>query len=276
MQPTISGNAGAVFPSINKNQVESLLVPCPTMDEQKRIVAVLDQAFAGLDLARAHAEANLADAEHLFNALVSEKFSIRHSWHRADLASRVKFVDYRGRTPPKSDSGIRLITAKNVRMGFVKEDPAEFVPEDVYESWMTRGIPRRGDVLFTTEAPLANVAQLGTDEKVVLGQRLITMQTNPAEIDPAFLKWSLLSPQMQKDIREKGTGATVLGIKASLLKKIPIYIPPEPRDQKRIAQECDAAFTTRDQLVISYSQKIESIASLRQSLLQQGFSGQLT
>ncbi len=268
--------SGSVHQTIYYPELKAFHVCTPKLEEQKRIVAVLDQAFAALDRARAHAEANLANAQRLFEALVAEKFSVRESWPREDLGSRVRFLDYRGKTPPKSESGIRLITAKNVRMGFVKDDPAEFVPEDVYEAWMTRGIPKRGDVLFTTEAPLANVAQLETDEEVVIGQRLITMQTDGTKIDRPFLKWSLLSPQMQKDIQEKGTGATVLGIKASLLKKIPFFVPSAIGVQKKIAQECEMAFAARDRMVRCYARKLEDLANLRQSLLQKAFSGELT
>lgn len=276
LQPEITGNDGAVFPSINKKQIESLVLPCPSVDEQKQIVAILDQAFAALDRARAHAESNLADAQALFDGAIHSLFRHRSAWKKHELGSAARFIDYRGKTPPKSESGIRLITAKNVRVGFLKDEPAEFVPEEVYESWMTRGIPKAGDVLFTTEAPLANVAQLDTDDKVVLGQRLITMQTDPTVTDPGFLKWSLLSPQMQKDIVERGTGATVLGIKASLLKKIPLYVPGDLDQQTRVVHTCEKAFFFRDRLQDQYRKQLADITELRQSLLHQAFTGQLT
>ena len=262
--------------NLDFNAYKELEVPLPPLEEQKRIVAVLDQAFAALDRARAHAEANLADAQVLFVTFVTSEFSKRNEWQSEELGSRVNFVDYRGKTPPKSERGTRLITAKNVRMGFVKEDPREFVPEDAYKGWMTRGIPKVGDVLFTTEAPLANVAQLETKERVVIGQRLITMQTNPAEIDSSFLKWSLISSQMQSDIHSQGTGATVLGIKASLLKKILLHLPKSIELQKQIASDCEAAFAAKIQLEKRYSAKLADLANLRQSLLQKAFSGQLT
>jgi hypothetical protein len=69
-----------------------------------------------------------------------------------------------------------------------------------------------------TEAQLANVAQLDTDEKVVFAQRIIIMQTDAAKLDSTFLKYLLLSQPVQQRIRAKGTVATVQGIKASLLK----------------------------------------------------------
>jgi type I restriction enzyme S subunit len=101
---------------------------------------------------------------------------MKKDWQSNYLGDICRFIDYRGKTPTKTASGLRLITAKNVKMGFLQETPMEFVSAKSYNGWMTRGIPKIGDVLFTTEAPLANVAQLDTDEKVVFAQRIIVLQ----------------------------------------------------------------------------------------------------
>ncbi len=162
-------------------------------------------------------------------------------WQSKTLGDICRFIDYRGKTPNKILRGLRLITAKNVKMGFIQRDPLEYVAPESYEDWMTRGIPKEGDVLFTTEAPLANVAQLDTDERVVFAQRIIVLQPFNDDLDRTFLKYSLLSDTMQQCIRDKGTGATVQGIKASLLKLIKIKFPPLP-EQQRIVGILDKAF----------------------------------
>ena len=95
----------------------------------------------------------------------------------------------------------------------------EFVSPDMYDNWMTQADPQLGDVLFTTEAPLANVAQLDTDEKVVFAQRMVIMPLDPFKLNNTFLKYLLLSAPIQRRIHAKGTGATVKGIKARLLQK---------------------------------------------------------
>ena len=254
---------------------EDLEVPLPPLDEQKRIVAKLDQAFAALNRARANAEANQADADSLQVSMVENQFADRENWSKEPLGARVRFIDYRGRTPEKAESGVLLLTAKNVRMGYIRAEPREFIAEEAYASWMTRGIPRRGDVLFTTEAPLANVAQVETDEPIALAQRLIAMQSPAGKIDSRFLKWSLMSPQMQSDIKQKGTGATVTGIKAQLLKVVPLYTP-NLRRQQQIADACESAFLACAMLRNKIEMKLADMAALRQSLLQAAFSGQLS
>src|SRR5260370_5666671 len=165
---------------------------------------------------------------------------MRQGWQTRNLGDVCRFIDYRGRTRKKPASGLRLITAKNVKMGYLQEAPEEFVAPKSYDGWMTRGIPQLGDVLFTTEAPLANVAQLDTDEKVVFAQRIIVLQPATTNLDRTFLKYLLLSDLAQDRIHANGTGATVKGIKASLLKTIPIEFPPLP-EQKRIVGILDEA-----------------------------------
>ncbi|MGO7820475.1 restriction endonuclease subunit S [Rhizobium ruizarguesonis] len=165
---------------------------------------------------------------------------MKAGWETKPLGQCAVFIDYRGKTPPKVESGIRLITAKNVKMGFVQSEPMEFVDPAAYDAWMSRGIPENGDVLFTTEAPLGNVAQLEVQERVVIGQRLITFKTDRQHVDPTFLKYALLSPQVQSEVHSRATGATVQGIKASLLKGISIPLP-KLEEQQRIVGKLDEA-----------------------------------
>jgi type I restriction enzyme S subunit len=251
-------------------------ISLPPTEEQKRIVAILDSAFEQIDQAKAIAQQNLQNAREIFDSALNLTFnSFDNNWKKLNLASLAKFIDYRGRTPVKTESGLRLITAKNIRMGFVKKEPCEFVAPETYDDWMTRGIPQKGDVLFTTEAPLANVAQLDTEEKVVFAQRVIVLQHHRDVIDGTFLKFALMSSPIQKNIHDKGTGATATGIKASLLKQVMIPFPII-NEQKQIADKLVRIKKQVESLESIYQQKIAALDELKQSLLQQAFSGKLT
>jgi type I restriction enzyme, S subunit len=192
-------------------------------------------------------------------------------WVTKRLGEACRFIDYRGRTPEKTQSGLRLITAKNVKMGFLQREPLEFVAPESYDAWMTRGIPREGDVLFTTEAPLANVTQLDTDERVVFAQRIIILQPVGQDLDRTFLKYLLLSDTMQATIREKGTGATVQGIKASLLKEIEISFPPLA-EQQRIVGVLDEAFEGLATARANAEKNLQNARALFESHLQSVFT----
>jgi len=267
---------GAAIPHLDKEAMYQLEFPLPPLPEQQRIVGILDEAFDGIATAKANAKKNLQNARELFENYLRAVFSQSgEGWVETTIGKHIQFIDYRGRTPEKTESGLRLITAKNVKMGYLKETPKEFVAPKSYERWMTRGIPRLGDVLFTTEAPLANVAQLDTDEKVVFAQRIIIMQPDAARIDSTFLKYLLLSPAVQQRIRDKGTGATVKGIKARLLKTIEISFPKSVADQKQLVVKLNALREETERLESIYQQKLTALYALKKSLLHQAFSGQL-
>ena len=132
-------------------------------------------------------------------------------------------IDYRGKTPRKTSSGIPLITAKIVKGGRIKT-PTEFIAQQDFSSWMRRGIPRPGDIVITTEAPLGEVAQLN-HRRVALAQRLILLRGKPGILDNRFLKFLLQSEDVQDELRARATGTTVLGIKQKELRQIELALP---------------------------------------------------
>jgi type I restriction enzyme S subunit len=142
-------------------------------------------------------------------------------------------IDYRGKSPSKTTSGIPLVTAKIIKSGRI-EQPDEFIAEGDFDVWMQRGLPQRGDVVMTTEAPLGEVGQLdGT--KVALAQRVITLRGKAELLDNTFLKYLLQSEPVQADLRARATGTTVLGIRQSELRRVTLTLPPLP-EQKAIAR----------------------------------------
>jgi type I restriction enzyme S subunit len=141
-------------------------------------------------------------------------------------------IDYRGKTPAKTSFGIPLITAKVVKSGRI-ETPNEFIAVEDYEPWMRRGMPKTGDVVITTEAPLGEVAQLGPG-RVALAQRLITLRGKTGLLDNGFLKFLMQSEDVQEQLRARASGTTVLGIKQSEIRKVLLTLPPLA-EQKAIA-----------------------------------------
>jgi len=141
-------------------------------------------------------------------------------------------IDYRGKSPEKTTFGVPLVTAKIVKGGRI-EKPEEFIAEADFDDWMRRGMPKPGDIVMTTEAPLGEVAQLD-GRKVALAQRVITLRGKPDVLDNTFLKFLLQSNPVQEELRSRGTGTTVVGIRQSELRKLSLTLPPLAQ-QKAIA-----------------------------------------
>lgn len=143
-----------------------------------------------------------------------------------------KLIDYRGKTPKKTFSGIPLVTAKIVKNGTIN-GYTEFIAEEDYDKWMVRGFPKVGDVILTTEAPLGEVALLKED-KVALAQRIVCLRGKDNVLDNTYLKYYLQSGKGQKSLSARESGTTVTGIKQAELRRVDIEYPTY-EDQRRIA-----------------------------------------
>ena len=141
------------------------------------------------------------------------------------------FIDYRGKTPPKTSNGIPLVTAKIIKNSMIQE-PQEFIAENYYNEWMRRGIPQKGDVIFTTEAPLGEVARIKTDDKLAFAQRIIVLEPNTQQLNAGYLFYALQDIVLKNRIAARATGTTVIGIKAAELKKVEIDLPPLQQQEK--------------------------------------------
>lgn len=142
-------------------------------------------------------------------------------------------IDYRGKTPKKSNEGIMTLSAKSVKNNYIDYSQCYFISEDEYNRFMVRGFPQKGDVLFTTEAPLGMVARLDRDD-VAVAQRLLVLRGRKDILDNDYLLYYLQSPIGQAALKARETGTTVTGIKQAEFRKIEIAIP-EYEIQKKIS-----------------------------------------
>ena len=135
---------------------------------------------------------------------------------------------------------------------------------------MTRGIPEYGDILFTTEAPLGNVAQLLTRERLAFAQRVITLHP-VCTFDPAYLVVALMSPLVQKSIQAQATGTTARGIKAAKLKLIPFPMPPKD-EQTAIVLVVEKIMKLCDDLEAKLLARDEKAARLAAALVAEAIA----
>ena len=133
-------------------------------------------------------------------------------------------IDYRGKTPKKSDKGIMTLSAKSVKNNHIDYSQCYFISEEEYKRFMVRGFPQKGDILLTTEAPLGMVARLDRDD-IAIAQRLLTLRGKKDVLDNDYLLYYLQSPLGQASLKARETGTTVTGIKQSEFRKIELKLP---------------------------------------------------
>jgi type I restriction enzyme S subunit len=265
----MSGAAGQK--RVSADFLKAYKIPLPPLDEQKRIAAILDKADA---IRRKRQQAiDLADdfLRSVFLNMFGDYFSTEGyaTCNKKKISELVDYIDYRGKTPKKSESGVSLITAKNVKKGFISEEPREFIPEENYTDWMTRGLPIEGDVLFTTEAPLGNAALLGSYEKVVVGQRLIALRSK-GDLTQEYLLHCLLNQFIQDEIYKRSSGSTVKGIRTKELYEIELPIPDFDK-QKKFSEIYHKSIQSK----LRVKETVVEAESMFNSLSQKAFAGEL-
>lgn len=267
----VAAAGGSTFKELGRGTAKLLPIHLPPLDEQRRIAKVL----RSVDEAIAASQATLQQSEVALSVLSDELFSAAMSddgseWLQHPLEDMLaNIIDYRGVPPPKASSGIPLLTAKNVRFGYLDLQPREYIAEKDYDSWMRRGLPSTGDIMFTTEAPLGNVAEF-PNIKAALGQRTLTLVPKVGALDPKFLKWLLLSKPAQDLIWSHATGSTAKGIKQRTFRKLKFGFPAL-NEQKHIAALLEDIATARD----AAKGASEAYAAMKTHLMSDIFSGRV-
>lgn len=164
---------------------------------------------------------------------------IPKDWEIVPLTKQLdSIVDYRGKTPEKTEEGTFLVTAKNIKDGKIcYELSKEYVREADYEEIMHRGIPQIGDILFTTEAPLGQVANVDRTD-IALAQRIIKFRAL-STVNNYYLKYWMLNEGFQQFLHSLSTGSTATGIKSSKLFLLPL-VRPNIEQQNKIVEYLDA------------------------------------
>ena len=202
-------------------------------------------------------------------------FEVPEGWAWCKLNDIYNFIDYRGATPTKITNGIPLVTAKNVKSGYIDYTIDDYISEEEFKERQQRGISKKGDILFTTEAPLGNAA-LADMEKFSAGQRLITFQQygSKNELINYVMLMFILSDFFQQQLYVNKTGSTVAGIKAAILKTLWIPVPPY-NEQLRISNTLKSAINLIDSISKNKEILSTSISNTKSKILDLAIRGKI-
>lgn len=265
--------------NLDFNAYKELDVPLPPLKEQKRIVAVLDQAFAALDRARAHVEANLADASRLFdenrNQLLLQA-SVGSS--ESALGELCEFVRGPfGGSLKKSifkPSGYAVYEQQHaIHRRF--QQFRYFVDEEKFAEMMRFRV-KADDLIMSCSGTIGKVAIVpkGAPDGII-NQALLKLTTGP-DLVPAFLQRWMEGAAFQQQLSTNTLGVAIENV-ASVKTLKTLTIPLlSIQIQHKVVERIEALEVRTSELAGAYRAKLEDLKSLRQSLLQKAFSGELT
>ena len=195
-------------------------------------------------------------------------------WEQRKLLDCIqKITDFRGRTPKKlgmdwSEEGYLALSALNVKDGYIDfNQDVHYGNQELYDKWMTGNELHKGQVLFTTEAPMGNVAQVPDNKRYILSQRTIAFDVKDNLITENFLATVLRTPTVFADLTALSSGGTAKGVSQKSLASVEIRLPKDLKEQEKIVD----TFSNLDNLITLHQHKCEELKEMKKYMLQHMF-----
>ena len=257
--------------------LKELEIAYPGRPEQRRIVAILEQAFDNIAAAKANAEKNLQNARALFESYLQSVFS--DAWKTgelitlADLATDVTDGDHM--PPPKAPSGVPFITIGNIAKDTCTIDFTEtfMVSREYYDRLKPNKKPKIGDILYTVTGSFG-IPVLVHEHREFCFQRHIGLVRPKPEVSSEWLYYLLMSPQIFTQANDGATGTAQRTVSLKLLRGFQVPRIPLARQQE-VAAKLNAIIEETQRLESIYQRKLAAFDALKKSLLHQAFSGHL-
>ena len=272
--------AGSTVRNLNIDLVSGVTIPVPPLDEQKQIVAVLDQAFAALDLARAHAEANLADAVELLENSLNEVFR--------GLAATAPVVRLEDAVHPdcklsygivqpgdEVEAGLPIVRPVDLKQRVIALAGLKRISSDLADGYARTKLV--GDELLlcvrgsTGELSIASPELAGGN----VTRGIVPIRFVDDKVLREFAYFQFRSRYVRDQIAAKTYGAALMQINIKDLRQLSFVAPPISQ-QRAAVERAEDLYERSHKLRIAYARKLTDLANLRQSLLQKAFSGELT
>ena len=162
--------------------------------------------------------------------------------------------------------GYPLIRTPNIGRGRLILDDVHRVSEKVYIERNVRATPQEDDLVLAREAPAGNIAIIGKNQKVCLGQRTVLIRPDIKKVSSLYLMYYLLMPNQQYELLGTANGATVPHVNMSTIRKLPIALP-DLDTQKRVAE----FINVYDDLIENNQKQIKLLEEAAQRLYKEWF-----
>jgi type I restriction enzyme S subunit len=273
--------AKGVKPGINRNDVYDITVTTPDIEEQRRIVTLLDEAFADIATAKANVEKNLQNARELFESQRQLLLQAQDGWHEATLAELCNIKHgYAFEGEYFSDSGDHVLLTPGSFF-----ETGGFRDRGEKTKYFTGPIPtdyvlNQGDLLVAMTEQAAGL--LGSPLLVPESNRFLHNQRLGLVTGKPGVPWTnefffhvFNLEAVRKAIHASASGAKVRHTSPGKIGAVKVTFPSNQGEQLRIVTRVEEIEQVSIALQSIYRQKLTALDDLKKSLLHQAFSGQL-
>lgn len=272
---------GASYPAVTDSEVRNQLIPFPqSFNEQKLLVARLDEAFASIAKAKANAEQNLKNAKELFKSYLDSVFENKGAkWVKSTIGETCNLLT--GGTPSRNnkeffvDGNIKWLVSGDINKKIIYDCEGRITELGLKNS-NARYLPVNS-VLIALNGQgktRGTVAMLKT--KATCNQSLVALYPKIEKSLLPELIYANLEGRYDEIRRITGdSGNDRRGLNMPLIRKIKFSYPLDIEEQKRIIQDFEILHSHTKKMEVIYKQKLSVLEELKKSILQKAFSGEL-
>jgi type I restriction enzyme, S subunit len=266
-------------------KIKNIELSVPPLPEQKRIVAILDEVFEGIDRAIANTEKNLTNARELFESYLNEIFTQKgDGWIEKNLGDVCNFLNgfaFKS-TDTIDSSNVQLVRMGNLYQNILDlERNPVFYPDEFMESY-SRYLLLEGDLIMSLTGTVDKedygyaVEVPKTQRKLLLNQRIVKfIDIDNSCVDRKFFLYLLRSKSFLNTLYKSARGVRQANLSSASMKTIQISLPPIEL-QRLLVEKFHSLECETQRLESIYRQKLAALTELKQSILQKAFTGKLT
>jgi type I restriction enzyme S subunit len=270
---------GASYPAVTDAEVRAQTIMFPPIGEQRRIVAILDEAFEGIATAKAHAERNLRNARATFESILETVYTDRVGEVPKErleaLCEQGRLITYGViKLGDPIEGGVPCLRTSNVRWLSIDTNGMKRIAPSLSAEY-SRTILRGGEVLVNVRGTLGGVAVVpdfmaGWN----VSREVAVVPIGSLTLNPEYAAFWIGSRASQDWLSGVKKGAAYTGINIEDLRNVPVPVTSHDA-QSQIVDDLKAARAATRKIEEIYSRKLAALDELKQSLLHQAFSGQL-
>jgi len=198
------------------------------------------------------------------------------SWRWISLdALCIKITDGEHLTPPLSQTGIPLLSAKDVRENYLDFSDTKYVNTEVAAKSRSRCNPERGDILVVSRgATVGRTCRVQIDDVFCLMGSVLLFKPKAELVRPQIIEYCFKSPTGLMNLIARSGSTAQQAIYIRDMKSFPLPLPPKP-EQQEIVRRVEAFFKLADQLEARYQTAKAQVDKLTGSILAKAFRGEL-
>jgi type I restriction enzyme S subunit len=274
-------HSGSSIPQLTVPMIKGYPIPLPSLPEQRRIVAILDEAFSAIAEAKANAEQNLKNSKELFDSYLQSVFESKgEGWEETCLKNEIDLLTgfaFKSKEYTEMQEDIMLLRGDNIMQGNLRWEEVKRWRKAEYKNFEKYQL-QENDIVLAMDRPWVKaglkIARLTkNDLPALLVQRTACLR-NKSKVDNSFLFYLLKSNGFMNYLIDVQTGIGVPHISGKQILDF-TFSRPSMKVQQTIVQKLDALSTETKKLEAIYQKKINDLEELKKSVLQKAFSGEL-